>query len=239
MPIYIGDYLKDTMHLTIEQHGSYFLILLDMWNHNGKIPDEMGYLSRVTRTTPEHFEKNIYHQIWGYFYQTEHGLLGHSRIDSELKKSKDRRLIAQQNGKKGGRPKTQPQTQKEPTGKPIANPTLNPEKSSSPSPSPSYKKKKREFKPPTLLDVSQYVQEKSYSVNAQNFFDYYNVTDWHDKDGKKVNNWKQKLISWNSREKKEPRTFAEKDGDNLTDLINNINEVHNAGNRKENKFLQG
>lgn len=51
-------------------------------------------------------------------------------------------------------------------------------------------------KAPTLDDVKAYIAEKGMTVNAQTFFDYYNVNEWKD-----VKNWKQKLITWQSHEK--------------------------------------
>lgn len=63
----------------------------------------------------------------------------------------------------------------------------------------------KEKQPPTLDDIKKYIQEKHLSVDAQAFFDYYEAGDWTDSQGKKVNNWKQKMLSagW-IKEKKEP-----------------------------------
>jgi len=130
MPIYIGDYIKDTMGLSAEQHGCYLLILMDMWTHDGWIPSNPEYLSRIARVSEERWRTHIRVALH-HFFREDESVITHDRLLSELNQSKARRIKAQENGRKGGRPRTQ----KEPTGLPIANPTLNPERTSSPSPS--------------------------------------------------------------------------------------------------------
>ena len=37
MPVYIGDYLRDTQDLSAEEHGVYFLLLMHYWQKNEQI----------------------------------------------------------------------------------------------------------------------------------------------------------------------------------------------------------
>lgn len=67
------------------------------------------------------------------------------------------------------------------------------------------KKSKKEFIPPTFEDVMEYAIKRNRSDLAQTFYDYYTAPDegerWKDKDGKQIESWKQKFISWEGRNK--------------------------------------
>lgn len=56
--------------------------------------------------------------------------------------------------------------------------------------------KREKFTPPILDDVLGYFKEKGYDLKiAKKAFEYYNTADWKDGNGKKVKNWKQKMIA--------------------------------------------
>lgn len=57
MPVYIGDYLRDTSRLNTEQHGAFFLLLLDYWV-NGPLPDDDLLLANITKLRPEQWRKH-------------------------------------------------------------------------------------------------------------------------------------------------------------------------------------
>ena len=66
------------------------------------------------------------------------------------------------------------------------------------------KPKAKKFVPPTKSEVISYFLEKGYTQeSACTAFDYYDVADWADSNGKKVKNWKQKMIAaWFKEENK-------------------------------------
>lgn len=59
---------------------------------------------------------------------------------------------------------------------------------------------RRRFIPPTEQEVADYCHENGYAVDAARFWKYYDAAKWHDKDGKPVLNWKQRVITWAGRE---------------------------------------
>jgi uncharacterized protein YdaU (DUF1376 family) len=96
MPLYVGDYLGDTGHLTTAQHGAYLLLMMHYWR-KGELPDDDRQLSKITklplRTWGEYRPvlQDFFHSGWR-----------HKRIDTELERMvrvSERRAIA---GQKGG-----------------------------------------------------------------------------------------------------------------------------------------
>jgi hypothetical protein len=76
-------------------------------------------------------------------------------------------------------------------------------------------KKHKVFVPPTYEEVLEYAKEKGRKDIAKEFFDYFTVGEWFDSKGNKVKNWKQKFITWCSRnEVKKGATNEVNSGDN-------------------------
>lgn len=100
MPLYWGDYLRDTMHLRAEGHGAYLLLIAAYWTGGEPLPDDDDQLAAIARVSPETWQK--LRPTIGRFFDIEGGLWRHGRIDRELAKaaevSESRRLA----GKKGG-----------------------------------------------------------------------------------------------------------------------------------------
>lgn len=61
---------------------------------------------------------------------------------------------------------------------------------------------KKRFAPPKLDDINAYIAEKGLIVNGQVFLDYFTAGNWKDSEGKPVKNWKQKLITWDERDRR-------------------------------------
>lgn len=58
MPVYIGSYLADTMHLSAAEHGAYMLLLMHGWRNDGRVPDDDGAMARIAKMTPDEWGKS-------------------------------------------------------------------------------------------------------------------------------------------------------------------------------------
>lgn len=132
MPIYIGDYLRDTEELSGPEHGAYLLLLMHYWMKRGEIGSDIERLARVCRSDVE-----TCRFILGSYFSLEDGNYKNKRADKEMQNAENRRLASSENGKKGGRPSKNnlEKTHRFSVGIPRHNLDHNLEKSSSPSPS--------------------------------------------------------------------------------------------------------
>lgn len=66
--------------------------------------------------------------------------------------------------------------------------------------------RKIDFAPPSLEEIKQYISEKNINVDANQFFNFFDVANWVDSKGNKVKNWKQKLLTWANYNKPKTET---------------------------------
>lgn len=79
-PLYVGDYIRDTSRLTTEQHGAYFLLLLDEWA-NGPLPTDDDQLALIARVPPQRWP-NVWRIVSGFF-RLDDGHLVNPRLEAE------------------------------------------------------------------------------------------------------------------------------------------------------------
>ena len=62
-------------------------------------------------------------------------------------------------------------------------------------------KKRGDFVPPALADVSKYVEDMGYDIDPAAFYDYYSETNWIRKNGQRIRDWKASVRTWARLEK--------------------------------------
>ena len=82
IPIYVGDYLADTLDFTTEQHGAYLLLIFHYWKQKKPIKNDQKKLANISKISLTKWKK-ISPEILEKFEQ-KNGLLHHGRLDKEI-----------------------------------------------------------------------------------------------------------------------------------------------------------
>jgi uncharacterized protein YdaU (DUF1376 family) len=103
MPLYIGDYMADTMRLSTLEHGAYLLLIMEYWRQ-GPLPDDDRALASIAKLDTRAWSKTVGPVIRRYFTSRD-GLLHHKRIEAERAKTatiSEKRSNAAKTRYKGG-----------------------------------------------------------------------------------------------------------------------------------------
>jgi uncharacterized protein YdaU (DUF1376 family) len=106
MPLYVADYLGDTMHLTGPEHGAYLLLLMHYWR-NGPLPDDDRKLAHIARTEASLW-KSIGPVIREFFTVNGDGTLHQKRMDWEVRRWGEISGKRRAAGKRGAEAKHRP-----------------------------------------------------------------------------------------------------------------------------------
>jgi uncharacterized protein YdaU (DUF1376 family) len=81
MPINIGDYLAETGHLTVAEHGAYNLLRMYYWTHSG-LPAEEGAIRRISKMTSRQWSlsRDVLKALFGEGWR-------HLALDHEIRKA--------------------------------------------------------------------------------------------------------------------------------------------------------
>lgn len=99
MPLWIGDYLADTTHLTTEQHGAYLLLLMAYWRKGGPLPADEPTLARIAKMTTHKWKAT--RPIMVALFIEEEGVWRSKRADAELEKANALKAARSASGKRG------------------------------------------------------------------------------------------------------------------------------------------
>lgn len=107
MPMYWGDFLRDTTGLNAEESGAYLMLIGALWNAGGILPDDPKALARHGRVTPRRWPK-VWAEISIYFEHRSNAIgswIENNRVTQELTKADVKRARFSDNGKLGARQK--------------------------------------------------------------------------------------------------------------------------------------
>jgi uncharacterized protein YdaU (DUF1376 family) len=114
---HIGDYLKDTAHLTLIEHGVYARLLDVYYTREGGIPyDQVARLVGARFPEEEAALNSVLHE---FFELDDGGLWRQTRCDREIEAMRSKADASRSNGRRGGRPR---KTDEEPTRFPVGIP---------------------------------------------------------------------------------------------------------------------
>lgn len=82
MPIYWGDYLRDTMHLATVEHGAYLLLIAHYWTSRTPLPDNDARLAAITKLSPDAWSNA--RPVLAAFFKIADGVWRHERVEKEL-----------------------------------------------------------------------------------------------------------------------------------------------------------
>lgn len=97
MPLFIGDYLSDTMHLTTEQHGAYLLLIMAYWKNGGALKQDS--IQNICRLSSDAWSINQA-VLKQFFSIAQDGAWVHQRIDEELAEATQKKAKATERAEK-------------------------------------------------------------------------------------------------------------------------------------------
>jgi uncharacterized protein YdaU (DUF1376 family) len=110
MPLFWGDFLANTMHLSAQEAGAYLFLIAHAWEHDGKIPSEPVRLARIAHVRQDQWKK-VWCALEEFFEIEAHGpsisAITHGRVVDELDRlgkisNKRKDAAKQKHGKSNG-----------------------------------------------------------------------------------------------------------------------------------------
>jgi uncharacterized protein YdaU (DUF1376 family) len=114
MPFYVADYARKTFHLTRDQHGGYFLLIMAAWAEGGRLPNDPAALAAITKATPAEWRKLS--PVLLRFFRVDGDEIVHDRVVEEHERAQRLSDSRREAGAKGGRPRKQDESKTKPIG---------------------------------------------------------------------------------------------------------------------------
>lgn len=219
MPFYVGDYLKDTMHLTYDEHGAYVLLLLHYWARGEALPDDDEYLRHVPK---------VELQVWlklklklSSFFEIRGNKWFHHRVEKELQLARQRSAAYKIRANKGVlarqqrrvEPVVQPQVQHqvEPQVIPDVNPRLTTSHSHSHSSIEEREKTLPEIPPMSRKEFDALAETRGVPKDcAEWFWNTHDSRNWLDATGQPIIKVEPLLLNTLARWRSRPQPQQER-----------------------------
>lgn len=126
---HLGDYARDTVGLSLIEHGAYRLLIDAYYSSESAIDQEEAYAITKAGTA---VEKKAVDRVLSKYFHRQDGFWVHNRIDREVEEYQRKATVNATNGAHGGRPKTNRNINPDETGSVISglvngNPNQNPD----------------------------------------------------------------------------------------------------------------
>ena len=116
MPLYVGDYLSDTTHLSTEQHGAYLLILMALWKRGDGLPDIDDALAQSAHLPLDRWVAMRPSLVDGVLLRSFRGVVTQKRLNAELTRAGRISEIRSKAGRKGGETRAALHSEKQANG---------------------------------------------------------------------------------------------------------------------------
>lgn len=140
MPLYIGDYLRDTGDLSAAENGAYLLLLMHAWVRGGALPPDDERLRRLAKMDPKEWATSR-DTVLGFFQRTGEELR-HKRVDNELARAATSISQRSAAGKASAAKRAADRMADDKANDGLAPLPTDPQRNSIPSPSPSPEEEK-------------------------------------------------------------------------------------------------
>lgn len=177
---YTGDFSTGTQFMTDDQVGKYIRLLMAQHQHGRLSEKQVIFIC-----------KSFDEEVMSKFKKDDAGLFYNERLETEVSRRKS--FSESRSNNKKGKTKDISNTSK---SYDLSSDNHMEDKDKNETKDKEVKKKakvRKDFEPPTFESFDAYFKENGYGHISEKVFKYYSTADWHDSQGAKVKNWKQKV----------------------------------------------
>jgi len=135
MPLYVGDWLRDTMHLSCSEQGIYFKMVMHCWSQQGPAPLDERHLCGITGARSGDEIEAMRRVLAEFFIKTEHGYF-QKRVEKELLRSAEKSGKARKSAQHRWHPEPKPEQPRQPDANALRTHTDRSAKAMLPNPNP-------------------------------------------------------------------------------------------------------